>query len=167
MQLFNQFSYVIFVLAVLALLLLFLRSRGIPLKGLIAVGAGTTVLALAGFFVLRPVYADVSSIEEADVMLSNGQPTFIEFYSPYCIGCMAVRASTDALVADVKQQVGDSLNVLRVDIHTAPGLALRERFHFTSSPEFVILDGAGQEQWRGHRLPDSAQLIALTDAEKP
>jgi thiol-disulfide isomerase/thioredoxin len=167
MQLFNQFSYVIFMLAALVGVILLLRWRGIQPRGLLVAGGLFAALALGGFFILRPVYADVASIEEADVMLTNGHPTFIEFYSPYCIGCMAVRSSTDDLVAEVKQQVGDALNVLRVDIHTAPGLALRERFHFTSSPEFVILDGAGQEQWRGHRLPDPAQLIALADAEKP
>jgi thioredoxin-related protein len=67
---------------------------------------------------------------------------------------VAARPIVDGIVEDIE----DQYNILRVDIHTEFGRALRQRFGFSYTPEFVLFDGEGQEIWRDHIPPSAAQL---------
>lgn len=156
MDLFNQFSYVFISLGVLAASLLVLRYFAVDRRVIAAAATALIVLSSTGYLVLRPGAGDVDSISSADALIQNGKPTFMEFFSNYCAGCLAVRPVVDTIAASL----GDDFNILRVDIHTDAGRELRERFQFSYTPEFLLLDSAGAEIWRGHTPPDEAQLAA-------
>ncbi len=153
---FNQFSYVFISFGVMIGILVILRvlrwqwRRAIPLTivaGLIMFGA---------WLMLRPSVSDASELQTAEALLNNGKPTLVEFFSQYCLGCVSVKPAVEALVTDIQ----DEFNVLRVDIHTDLGRALRERYTFSYSPEFLLFDREGQEVWRAH-VPPAADQLAL------
>lgn len=153
-QVFNQYSY-LFLSAGLALaLLVLLRWRRVrwPLT-LVSVVA---LVALAGgvWLVVRPGSSDVSELRAAEAALNNGRPTFLEFFSNYCLGCVSARPTVDQIVS----QIQDRFNILRVDIHTEMGRALRQKLGFSYTPEFVLFNPQGQEVWRSNRPPSLDQL---------
>src|SRR5688572_28311963 len=101
-NLFNQYSYVFFSLGALLVGLLALRY-GLRLRwpaSLLGVAALAGVL-VAGWLILRPGASDVDSLEAAEAMIDSGKPTFVEFFSNYCAGCLAARAMVDNLVVDM------------------------------------------------------------------
>lgn len=154
MWILNQYSYVFvstFVIAGSFILLRRLRfRRRIVYPFTLTLG----VILLIAYLLLRPGLSDVDNLQAAEDMLGNGKPTFVEFFSNYCAGCVTVRPLVDLIVNDIQ---GD-FNILRVDIHTDFGRALRETYGFNYTPEFVLFDGDGKEIWRGHLPPSQAEL---------
>jgi thiol-disulfide isomerase/thioredoxin len=169
MNLANQFSFVLFSLAGLLALGLLLRWRGASWRVLAPTLAAAAVIAAAAFFVLRPGFSDVDSAQAANQIIRSGRTTLVEFFSNYCIGCMAVRPTVDALVSEIRAQYGDEVNILRIDIHTDFGRELRSQFGFSYTPEFILFNATGQEIWRSHippSLPDiehAANLSSLSN----
>jgi thiol-disulfide isomerase/thioredoxin len=153
-RIFNQYSYVIISLSVLVASVLVLRYFLTNWRIISAAIVGLLVLMIAIFLLLRPGFSDVDSSSTAEAMIRNGRPTFMEFFSNYCAGCLAIRPVVDSITQDI----GDEFNVLRVDIHTETGRELREQFDFSYTPEFLLLDSQGNEIWRSHSPPTEAQL---------
>lgn len=153
-QIFNQYSYVIAGLGLLATLIALLRWRRVRWGTTLGV-AFLAVLALTwAWSVVRPNTGTVDTLASAEATLTNGRPSFVEFYSQYCLGCVAVRTEVETLVSDIH----DDFNILLVDIHSELGRALRQKLGFSYSPEFVLFDAGGQEVWRSNRPPSSDQL---------
>lgn len=155
-SIFNQYSYIFISLGALLGMLVILRVLRFKWRQtLISIAAIGTIL-LVGWLILRPAQSDVDNVASADVLLSNGKPTFVEFFSKYCLGCVAARPAVETLISNIE---GD-FNILRIDIHTDYGRDLRERYGFSFSPEFILLNSSGQEVWRAH-VPPSAQEVTL------
>lgn len=152
--LFNQFSYLWIGLALVLALLAVLRWRRVRWWRTLAAAGALAVVFGVGWLALRPGENDISEIQTAEKTLANGRPTFLEFFSNYCMGCIAARPVVDALVDDIQ----DRFNIMRVDIHTELGRAMRQRYGFSYSPEFVLFDAAGQEVWRSNRPPSADQI---------
>jgi thiol-disulfide isomerase/thioredoxin len=160
--LFNQYSYVLLVLGIIlavgvALRLIFRRSLRVTTVVVLALA----ILGAAGWGVLRPTPGDVSDLAKAEATLRGGRPTLLEFYSDYCIGCIAARATFDQTVAQMQTAYTDTVNVMRVDIHSDSGRALREEYGFSYTPEFVIFDGGASELWRSHTPPTITDLDSV------
>lgn len=159
-QFFNQYSFVFLSLGILLSIGLALRLLNIKWRTVgISLGVGLVALVI-GWAVLRPNLSDVNTVEAAENLIANGKPTFVEFFSQYCLGCVAARPEVDALVT----QIDDDFNILRVDIHTDFGRALREKYTFSFSPEFVLFDTQGQEVWRAH-VPPAKTDLALVETQ--
>lgn len=156
--LFNQYSYLTFS-AIAVLLVAFVVWR-LRLRRLVQVLTLIVIVGVAtgGWLLLHPGVQDADTLSVAEQAINSGRPTLVEFYSNYCVGCMAVRAQVDDLVDASTERFGDDLNILRIDIHTDLGRALRERYGFSYSPEFVLFDQAGSEIWRSHQPPSLNEL---------
>lgn len=150
----NQFSYVLFGIGTLIVILGFMRWRRIEWRSTLLVGLVVALVFTSGFFIFRVGVSDVGSVSAAQARIGNGKPTFLVFYSNFCAGCMAARPTVEALVAEI----GDEFNVLNVDIHTTAGRELRAIYGFSYSPEFVLFDPAGSEVWRSNVPPPTDQL---------
>ncbi|MCB9454705.1 MAG: hypothetical protein H6671_01820 [Anaerolineaceae bacterium] len=151
---FNQYS--VFWISALVLLAAFiiLRWRRVAWRATLGAVIALAAVMVVGYTVLRPGTSDVNSYTEAAATLANGRPTFLEFFSNYCVGCLASRPAVDDIVADIQ---GD-FNILRVDIHSEFGRILRENLDFSFTPEFVVFNANGEEVWRGHVPPSQDQL---------
>lgn len=157
MNIFNQFSYPI--ISVLLLLGTFWLLRTIlkqSLRRTIPVLLGIAALALTGFIILRPGNNNIDSLEDIEFVLENGKPTFIEFFSNYCAGCIAFQPMVDQII----DQIDSDVNILRIDIHSALGREIRRQYTFTFTPEYVIFDQNGDEIWRDH-IPPSIELFNI------
>lgn len=154
----NQFSFVLMSLGVLVGIVVLLRALRQSWR--VTAGAALVVAAaaLAAFMALRPGLSDVDSVQAAESMLQSGKPTMVEFFSNYCINCLAARPQVDALISDIEARHADGVNILRIDIHTGFGRELRERYGFSYTPEFILFDRDGQEIWRAHTPPTPAQI---------
>jgi thiol-disulfide isomerase/thioredoxin len=158
----NQYSFLLItalILFVTAAVQIYRHARWrTVLTSLVVVG----LVIGAAYAALRPGASDVDSLEAAESVIANGQPTMVEFFSNYCAGCLAARPAVDSLVTEIQTRYSSSFNVLRVDIHTPFGRELRERYGFSYTPEFVLFDPAGQEVWRSHVPPSLAEIETLT-----
>jgi thiol-disulfide isomerase/thioredoxin len=155
MGIFNQFSYILIALGILAVTFVGLRRYfsaswriTLPALGVVA------VVFVVGFLLLRPGASTVDSVEGALEKIGNGRPTFFEFFSNYCTGCLVYNPAVNELVREIE----DEYNIVQVDIHTDVGRALRTQLGFSFTPEFVLYDGAGAEVWRDHTPPTQVQL---------
>lgn len=153
MNLLNQFSYPLIAALVLAILFVLLYRR-VNRVVLIGIELGLLLAFVGGFLALHTGDGDLTSIEAYDALVTNNRPTFIEFFSNFCTGCLVMRPTVDALIADIS----DEFNILRVNIHSEAGRALRERLSFSFTPEFVLLDARGVEVWRDH-IPPSLDIL--------
>jgi thiol-disulfide isomerase/thioredoxin len=161
MQIANQFSFVIFGALILIGLIVFLILCRARWQIVTIAGLSFIMLFVATFLLLRPGASDVDTLAEAEAMLTNGQPTFLEFFSNYCTGCLLVRPAVDQLIAEINTQYNGDFNVLRVDIHTPVGRALRERHGFSFTPEFILFNHDGHEVWRSHAPPMGQEIPSL------
>ncbi len=161
MNILNQYSYLLIGLVVLAGSHILLRHYLQAQWSKVIIAQGFIVLVFgAGLFLLRPNTNTVSSTDEAVNTLRNGRPTFIEFFSNYCSGCLALNPLVNELINDIE----DDYNILRINIHTETGRDLRQRLGFSFTPEFVLYDASGQEIWRDH-IPPTMGLIDQNRAE--
>lgn len=156
-RIFNQYSYVVISLVVLAATILVLRYFLTNWRIISTAVIGLLVLIIAGFLLLRPGFSDVDNLSLAEAMIQNGKPTFMEFFSNYCAGCLAIRPVVDSLTKDI----GNDFNIMRIDIHTNTGRELREQFDFSYTPEFLLLDTRGNAVWRSHSPPTEDQLSSV------
>lgn len=162
MALFNQFSYVFIGFAAAGGAALLLRLARRPWRQVLAVAAVVALVFAGVWFAVRPGFSDIDSVQAFEATLANGRPSLLEFFSNYCMGCVAVRPAVDALT----ERIQDRFNILRVDIHTPFGRVLRERYTFSYSPEFVLFDRQGQEIWRAH-VPPTDEQLAQAEAKVP
>jgi thiol-disulfide isomerase/thioredoxin len=157
-SLFNQYSVLWISPLILLGLFVVLRLRRAAWRVSLVVMLLAVVVLAAGYLALRPGNSDVDSFTEAAATIANGRPTFLEFFSNYCVGCLASRPAVDTIVADIQ---GD-FNILRVDIHSDFGRILRENLTFSFTPEFVLFNTSGEEIWRSHVPPSQEQLALAT-----
>ena len=155
MNILNQYSYPLIAFGVMVVVYLIMR-RQLRQSWPVTVGVqGVIALAfVAGFLLLRPGLSGVTNADAALESVGNGRPTFVEFFSSYCSGCLAF----NPIVNEIESDIQDEYNVLRIDIHSSAGRTLRPALGFSFTPEFVLYDPAGNEVWRDHIPPTSAQI---------
>ncbi|MBK9122344.1 MAG: hypothetical protein IPM16_04370 [Chloroflexi bacterium] len=156
MNVLNQFSFPLIAAGIMALAYLVLRRR-IALRWIIPVEVVIAVVFVGAFFALRPGDGDVDSAAALDDLLGNGRPTMVEFFSNFCTVCLVFRPQVD----EIAEQFGDDYNIVRVNIHSETGQQIRDALKFSFTPEFVLIDSAGNEVWRDHAPPSNEQLAAL------
>lgn len=154
MNLLNQFSFILIALGSVGTVYWLMRRFNIRLPFIIAVQALVLAVFITGFIVLRPGESDVDNIDAAIDTINNGRPTFVEFFSNYCTGCITLQPIVNNLVSDIQTD----FDILRVDIHTQVGRDLRQIYDFSFTPEFVLFNDNGEEVWRDHLPPSGSEL---------
>jgi len=108
---------------------------------------GVLIVALLVRYPASP-YTTPQSVEHA---LTQGKPTFIMFYSNYCLGCIGTLPAMRALVPDLEAA---GITTILLDVNTSPGRDLLKRFAFDSTPTYLVFNTSGEESLRAHSLPD-------------
>lgn len=134
----NYYS-VIWLLLILALavgLALFWRKPRLP--ELLAFG-GIFAAILGLYFYLRPVQSDLMG-EAANVqaMIGQGTPVLLEFQSPYCVACVALKPAIDS----IESEFDGKLIVLRINVQEQVGMQLASFIDF-SIPQLLSILMAG------------------------
>ncbi len=144
MSILNQYSFLWLAVAVtLIATLVFLRKKP-RLPDFLAVGVILLAL-LTAWMILRPRHTILSGeAAEVQAQIGQGTPVLLEFQSPYCLGCTAIKP----LVDDVERQYAGRLIVLRMNIHSQAVRELSAAYDFQYTPTFIFFDSTGQEVWR-------------------
>jgi thiol-disulfide isomerase/thioredoxin len=120
------------------------------------------LLAYVVWRVLQTRQTGPNSARLVRTMLRDGtQPTLIQFYSSYCVGCMAIKPVVDQLEAEA----GTRLRILRLSIDSEPGKTLKSEFDVVFTPTFYYFDKQGNKVRDSIFVLDKAKI--LYDLEKP
>ncbi|HBB32381.1 MAG TPA: thiol:disulfide interchange protein [Cyanobacteria bacterium UBA8803] len=76
-----------------------------------------------------------------EVALSNGKPTFMEFYANWCTTCQAMAQD----LGELKQQYADSVNFVMLNVDNSKWLPEILRYRVDGIPHFVFFGADGQE----------------------
>lgn len=141
----SQYYSAVWVALVLFLLVGFLLFRNKPRLPEIAAFAVVFVGIAVLYFYFRPVQTELmGEAAEVQAMIGQGKPVLLEFQSPYCIACIAIKPTIDAL----EEEFAGQLIVLRINAQEQAGMQLAPVYGFQYTPTFVFFDADGNESWR-------------------
>lgn len=75
-----------------------------------------------------------------EVALSNGKPTFMEFYANWCTSCQAMAND----LGELKEQYADSVNFVMLNVDNSKWLPEILNYRVDGIPHFVFLGQDGQ-----------------------
>jgi hypothetical protein len=154
----NHFSYVLVAGAVLVMCALVLWQRGLgtrPWRVLILLGLAVILAGPPILFARQPT--DVANAEALRERLRSGRPTLVEYYSPFCLGCVTTRP----LSGYVESQFGDRVQVIYLDATDPVRGPLGREIGFTITPSYAIYDGRSTEPVM--RLPGPVERDEILD----
>lgn len=135
-------------LILIAVLMLALAGFLLFRKGIRPTEAAAFGLLLFGLIVawliLRPRATPLTSPNEVTAQIGTGTPVLLEFQSPYCAGCAAIKPVVDQLEQDLQGK----LNIIRIDIQSEIARELIPIYGFEYTPTFIYFDATGSEAWR-------------------
>jgi thiol-disulfide isomerase/thioredoxin len=143
MQFFNHYS-----VPIIGALMFVIAFSAVRRRGQWWVLAGVMVVYIGAYLALRPVARPVMQVD--------GKPLLLEVQSPFCLGCVAMKAAVDRL----ENELRGKLVVRRVDIQSDEGRRLVKQYAIAFTPTFILFDAAGKEQWRSVGQLDAAQVRA-------
>lgn len=122
---------------------------------LILVGMGAVFFVIWRILVTRSTEG-ISTVGAFQDAIRNGQrPTLVQFYSPYCAGCLAMKPIVDQLEAEA----GTRLQVIKLNIDTQPGRALVDTYKVLFTPTFVYFDRYGNKVRDSVLVLDRARIL--------
>jgi thiol-disulfide isomerase/thioredoxin len=120
-------------------------SAGQTVRNLV-VSLAAIALAVAIFLGMQTQAptTSLSAMAEASVpletALTNGKPTFLEFYANWCTTCQAMAGD----LANLKGEYGDRVNFVMLNVDNSKWLPEMLRYRVDGIPHFVYLDEAGE-----------------------
>ncbi|MBD0267614.1 MAG: thioredoxin family protein [Cyanobacteria bacterium Co-bin8] len=121
------------------------RSTGQQVRNLVVALAAIalTVAIFLGIQTQTPTASLSAMAEEAvplETALTNGRPTFLEFYANWCTTCQAMAGD----MASLKSEYGDRVNFVMLNVDNNKWLPEMLRYRVDGIPHFVYLDEAGE-----------------------
>lgn len=91
-------------------------------------------------------------MEEFDKIIGEERPTLVDFFATWCGPCKMQAPIID----EVKKELGDKVNVLKVDVDKNG--ALSARYSVRSIPTLIVFV-KGEAVWRGYGVHTKEQLV--------
>ena len=153
---FNHRAYPVGVAIMLGLMTVLLAANGVQIADVIVL-AVLLVIAFVVWYLLvsRQTEAtdDVAAFRRS---IANGRvPIIVQFFSKYCVGCLAVKPVIDQLEKDVEGR----LQIIRLDIDDEPGKSLVKEFDVVYTPTFVYFSPDGEKLRDSTFILDRARVM--------
>jgi len=87
-------------------------------------------------------------------LISEDKPTLVDFFASWCGPCRM----QSPIIEDVKKAVGDTANIIKVDIDKNRELA--DKYHVQSVPTLILFK-SGEAVWRTVGLQQSETLQGI------
>ncbi len=91
-------------------------------------------------------------MEDFEKLINGDKPTLVDFYATWCGPCKMQAP----ILEQVKEKVGDTANVIKIDVDRNE--ALSQRYRIQSVPTLIVFRN-GEPQWRGSGLHQADDLI--------
>jgi len=141
---FNQYSFVILALGLVGVagaVLLTRRPRWNDYLAFAVILGGL----IAAWVILHPrqtpLMDDARTVQK---MIGTGTPVLLEFQSPYCMSCTAMKP----LVDELENDLGEQIRIIRLNVQQSAGRELSPIYGFEYTPTFIMFDAEGNELWR-------------------
>src|SRR5688572_5031330 len=92
-------------------------------------------------------------------IIHNNKPVLVDFYADWCAPCRMMKP----ILEEVKQKIGDSATIIKVDVDQNPGAA--EIYGVTGIPTLMIFKN-GEVKWRQAGVVAANQLIQQINNHK-
>lgn len=155
----NQYSFLVLALGLSILAGIILLTRKPHWNDYLAFAAILTGLILAWVILhprQTPLMDDARKVRE---MIGAGKPVLLEYQSPYCLACTAIKPVVDNL----EVELGDTAQIIRINAQEKVGHDLAGHYGLGFTPTFILFDARGNELWRevgrldSQRVRDSIQ----------
>ena len=103
---------------------------------------------------------EVRANADVAIHIANDEPQFLEFSAHDCPVCRRMRPVIEKLAAACSEL---EPRIVRVDVTTASGRALADRYHVRGTPTFVLLNERGVEEIRLLGESSGEQLAAAVE----
>ena len=153
-EIFNQHSYVVFAAVALFVAWTILRRVARWMRRIMFIAV--IALVAAGMGLLRTGGGDIAAASDVQTALAEGKPVAVQFYSDWCVACLAAKPFVDGL----ERELDGKAQILRADIRSDVGADLAERFGIHTVPAFVVLtpDGKVRLRFDGVRMVPVGEL---------
>lgn len=91
-------------------------------------------------------------MEDFDKLIASEKPTLVDFFATWCGPCRMQAP----ILEQVKREVGDAANIIKVDIDRNADAA--NRYHVQSVPTLIIFQ-KGEPVWRASGLHQAEDLV--------
>ena len=91
-------------------------------------------------------------MEDFEKLINGDKPTLVDFYATWCGPCKMQAP----ILEQVKERVGDTANVIKIDVDRNEALA--QRYRIQSVPTLIVFRN-GEPQWCGSGLHQADDLI--------
>jgi thiol-disulfide isomerase/thioredoxin len=88
------------------------------------------------------------------VAIGQGRPVLLDFGMGVCEQCKRMKP----VMERAARELGHRVDVRVLDIRQEDNERLAERFHLTTIPLILLVDGAGRERWRHEGFVDFDEL---------
>jgi thioredoxin 1 len=93
-------------------------------------------------------------MDEFNDVVKNKKPTLVDFYATWCGPCKMMHP----ILEELKQQVGDTVTILKIDVDKNQALA--QSYRVVSVPTLLIFS-EGEVKWRAAGVHTADDLVAL------
>ncbi len=90
-------------------------------------------------------------MSEFNDIIKETKPTLVDFFATWCGPCKMQAP----ILEEVKKKLGDSVNILKVDVDQNPELSAQ--FSIRSVPTLILFKD-GEAVWRGYGVHQAHQL---------
>lgn len=98
------------------------------------------------------------TMSELKKMIAEDKPTLVDFFATWCGPCKM----QSPILEQLKQQVGDTANIIKIDVDRNPDLAAE--YQIRSVPTIMVFRN-GVQQWRASGLQQLEVLASQLKAD--
>ena len=160
MFLINNYSYLILG-SVLMLSTTILTWRLFSLGWAIAISSTMMVFLVIIQSIASIDRNSIDTLEGFNNILASRDPVLLELYSNFWVACLKAKSDVDRLESNLK-----NFRVIRVNVSSSLGKYIRQKYHASMVPTFIVFDKNGHETWRDSGGAPKIETILSLDLQK-